>query len=113
MDDSFSGLISLVTCMIFSGGDLGKLHVVNDLVDGLLYLGWTFHLLNYLEVQTGVAVKVSTQEICLLCFTNSMDDLKPTTYYVHNIIPVALQHRCNRNVGEHLSNFYSSFSSMH
>lgn len=39
------------------GGDLGKLQVVNDLVDGLLYLGWTFHLLNYLEVQTGVAVK--------------------------------------------------------
>lgn len=41
-----------------SGGDLGKLHVVNDLVDGLLYLGWVFHLLNYLEFQTGIAVKV-------------------------------------------------------
>jgi hypothetical protein len=34
------------------------LHVVNDLVDGLLYLGWVFHLLNYLEFQTGIAVKV-------------------------------------------------------
>ena len=42
----------------FSGGDLGKLNVVNDLVDGLLYLGWLFHLLNYLEVHTGIAVKV-------------------------------------------------------
>lgn len=40
------------------GGDLGKLHVVNDLVDGLLYVGWMIHLLNYLEVQTGIAVKV-------------------------------------------------------
>lgn len=37
--------------------DLGKLKVIDNLVDGVFYVIWAFHLLNYLEVQTGVAVK--------------------------------------------------------
>ena len=39
-------------------GDLGKLLVFDQLADGLLYLCWAFSTLNYLEVQTGVALKV-------------------------------------------------------
>ncbi len=65
--------------ILFSGGDLGKLQVVNDLVDGLLYLGWMFHLLNYLEVQTGVAVKVTNPGNLFKRAANSMDDLTLTT----------------------------------
>ncbi|KAL7544109.1 hypothetical protein ACHAXR_013587 [Thalassiosira sp. AJA248-18] len=40
------------------GEDLGKLNVIDNLADGIVYLGWMFYILNYLEVQTGVAVKV-------------------------------------------------------
>ncbi len=39
-------------------GDLGKLLVFDQLADGLLCLGWVFSMLNYLEVQTGIALKV-------------------------------------------------------
>jgi len=39
------------------GRDLGKLMVINDLVDGLFYVFSMIYILNYLEVQTGLAVK--------------------------------------------------------
>lgn len=38
--------------------DFGKLNVVDNLVDGMFYLVWIFYMLNYLEVQTGIAIKV-------------------------------------------------------
>ena len=37
---------------------MGKMNVVDNLVDGLLYLVFLFHMLNYAEVQTGLAIKV-------------------------------------------------------
>jgi len=37
--------------------DLGKLNVVDNLLDGVLYLVSMFYVLNYLELQTGMAVK--------------------------------------------------------
>jgi hypothetical protein len=39
-------------------GDRGKLHVFDQLLDGLICLGWVFSMLNYLEVQTGIAITV-------------------------------------------------------
>ena len=38
--------------------DLGKLEVIDDLLTGVFYLIYFFHLLQYFEVQTGLAVKV-------------------------------------------------------
>jgi hypothetical protein len=43
-------------------GDRGKLHVFDQLLDGLICLGWVFSMLNYLEVQTGIAITVRTIE---------------------------------------------------
>ncbi|KAL3826946.1 hypothetical protein ACHAXA_006026 [Cyclostephanos tholiformis] len=37
-------------------GDLGKLRVFDRLFDGMICLGWAFSVLNYLEVQTGLAI---------------------------------------------------------
>ncbi|KAL7518836.1 hypothetical protein ACHAWX_003639 [Stephanocyclus meneghinianus] len=42
--------------------DMGKLEVVDDLLNGVFYLIWLFHMLDYFEVQTGLAIKV-----CFLC----------------------------------------------
>lgn len=39
--------------------DLGKLAIVDHLLDGIMYSVWLLFLLNFLEVQTGMAVKVS------------------------------------------------------
>lgn len=44
-------------------GDLGKLQVFDQIADGLLFLGWMFSMLNYLEVQTGIAVMVRASRI--------------------------------------------------
>eukprot|EP00804_Cyclotella_cryptica_P012990 CCRYP_002324-RC/>CCRYP_002324-RC protein AED:0.11 eAED:0.11 QI:227/1/1/1/1/1/7/165/529 len=38
-------------------GDMGKLEVVDDLLNGAFYLIWLFHMLDYFEVQTGLAIK--------------------------------------------------------
>lgn len=38
--------------------DMGKLEVVDDLLTGVFYLVYLFHVLQQLEVQTGLAVKV-------------------------------------------------------
>lgn len=37
---------------------MGKLEVVDDLLTGVFYLFYVFHLLQYFEVQTGFAIKV-------------------------------------------------------
>ncbi|KAL7482512.1 hypothetical protein ACHAW6_009090 [Cyclotella cf. meneghiniana] len=37
--------------------DMGKLEVVDDLLNGAFYLIWLFHMLDYFEVQTGLAIK--------------------------------------------------------
>jgi hypothetical protein len=38
--------------------DMGKLEVVDDLLTGVFYLVYLFHVLQYMEVQTGLAIKV-------------------------------------------------------
>eukprot|EP00956_Cyclotella_meneghiniana_P027050 scaffold59883_cov66-Cyclotella_meneghiniana.AAC.3 len=45
------------TLLPYEGGDLGKLEVIDDLLTGVFYLIYFFHLLQYFEVQTGLAVK--------------------------------------------------------
>lgn len=42
----------------FDTSDMGKLKVVDDLLNGAFYLVWVFHMLDYFQVQTGLAVKV-------------------------------------------------------
>lgn len=37
---------------------MGKLEVVDDLLNGVFYLIWLLQLLDYFEVQTGLALKV-------------------------------------------------------
>jgi hypothetical protein len=37
---------------------MGKLNVVDNLLNGVLYTSWLLHLLDFLEVETGFAVKV-------------------------------------------------------
>jgi len=39
------------------GSDLGKMNVIDNLANGVFHLVWMFYLLNYLEVETGVAIK--------------------------------------------------------
>ena len=41
----------------FGGSDLGKLEVMDNLLDGVLATVYAFNVLNTLEVQTGIAVK--------------------------------------------------------
>jgi hypothetical protein len=38
--------------------DMGKLEVIDDLLTGVFYLVYLFHVLQYMEVQTGLAIKV-------------------------------------------------------
>jgi len=38
--------------------DMGKLEVVDDLLTGMFYLIYVFHVMQYFEVQTGLAIKV-------------------------------------------------------
>ena len=45
----------------FYFSDLGKLEVIDDLLTGAFYLIYLFHLLQYFEVQTGLAIKVCLQ----------------------------------------------------
>lgn len=52
----------ILQCDAYSVGneaDLGKLKVVDNLVDGVFYVVWAIRMLQYLEVETGIAVKVS------------------------------------------------------
>jgi hypothetical protein len=46
--------------------DMGKLEVVDDLLTGVFYLVYLFHVLQYMEVQTGLAIKVS------MCYSTSL-----------------------------------------
>jgi hypothetical protein len=39
-------------------GDMGKLEVVDDLLTGVFYIVYLFQMLQYFEVQTGLAIKV-------------------------------------------------------
>ena len=55
---SFGLITHVVFCVSSTGSDLGKMNVVDNLADGVLYLVFLFYMLNYLEVQTGLAVKV-------------------------------------------------------
>ncbi len=38
--------------------ELGKLNIIDRLLDGIMYSVWLLFLLDFLEVQTGMAVKV-------------------------------------------------------
>ena len=48
--------------------DLGKLNLVDNLLDGTIMVVWLMRMLDFLEVQTGFAVKVSgIHEVVLWC----------------------------------------------
>lgn len=57
---------------IFDTSDMGKLKVVDDLLNGAFYLVWVFHMLDYFQVQTGLAVKVRcTLQLVVLILMSS------------------------------------------
>ena len=51
------------TFLVFIISDMGKLEVVDDLLTGVFYLFYLFHMLQYFEVQTGLAIKVCFNDV--------------------------------------------------
>jgi hypothetical protein len=47
--------------------DLGKLNLVDNLLDGTIMVVWLMRMLDFLEVQTGFAVKVSDAHGLMWC----------------------------------------------
>ena len=47
--------------------DLGKLNLVDNLLDGTIVVVWLMRMLDFLEVETGFAVKVCHVYMMLWC----------------------------------------------
>ena len=49
--------------------DLGKVNLVDNLLDGTILVLWLMRMLDFLEVETGYAVKVSgAHYLCCMLF---------------------------------------------
>ncbi len=63
--------------------ELGQLNIIDRLLDGIMYSVWLLFLLDFLEVQTGMAVKVC---VCSLLKKNEFntpiyDDVFDDTFF--------------------------------
>ena len=47
--------------------DLGKVNLVDNLLDGTILVLWLMRMLDFLEVETGYAVKVCHAQIYVVC----------------------------------------------
>lgn len=89
--------------------DLGKVNLVDNLLDGAIFATLTLKMLDFFELETGFAVKVSVStkllsgigscSILLLLSYCSLFFLELVSYSTYNIhTTVTFQRRCDGNV---------------
>ena len=89
--------------------DLGKVNLVDNLLDGVIFATLTLKMLDFFELETGFAVKVSTNETIVrnrsmhassfsshIIVVFFLELITHSTYNIHTT--VTFQRRCDGNI---------------